>query len=72
MPTVMEMAADFAKGPTRAYALIKRAANHASTSTLEEALAYEADMQDLAGQTGDYREGVLAFLEKREPDYKGG
>jgi 2-(1,2-epoxy-1,2-dihydrophenyl)acetyl-CoA isomerase len=34
-------------------------------------LDLERDLMRAAGQTHDYREGVQAFLEKREPHYRG-
>jgi 2-(1,2-epoxy-1,2-dihydrophenyl)acetyl-CoA isomerase len=36
---------------------------------LEQALDYEAHIQDIAGRQEEYREGVRAFLEKRPPKY---
>lgn len=64
-------ARQLATGPTVAYALTKRAMVKAMTSTLAEALEYEAQLQDIAGKTADNKEGVAAFLEKREPEFKG-
>lgn len=69
--TVGEMAAQFANAPTKTIGYIKRAVNFAATNALEDALDYEADMQELCGRTADHKEGLSAFLEKREPDYKG-
>jgi len=66
-----ELAARLASLPTRALGLTKRALNHAWTATLEEQLEYEAFLQQTAGQTKDHREGVIAFLEKRKPQFRG-
>jgi 2-(1,2-epoxy-1,2-dihydrophenyl)acetyl-CoA isomerase len=65
------LAAKLAGGPTKAYGLTKRAMLRAAGITLEEALDYEAHLQDVAGRTEDHREGVAAFLEKRPPQFKG-
>ncbi len=68
---VQTWAQSLAEAPTRAIGLIKRAFNKGLTSTLAEALEYEAYLQDVAGATADHREGVDAFLEKRPPRYRG-
>jgi len=64
-------AARLAAGPTRAYALAKRAINHAEDALLPESLAAEAALQELAGRTEDHAEGAAAFVEKREPRFVG-
>jgi len=66
-----EMAARLAAGPTRALGLTKRAFNHALLPHLEDVLDYEAHLQEAAGRTADHHEGVKAFLEKRQPDFRG-
>jgi 2-(1,2-epoxy-1,2-dihydrophenyl)acetyl-CoA isomerase len=68
---VAERAAELAAGPTRAIALTKRLYDEAATSTLEEQLEREAAMQSEAAKTDDFREGVAAFGEKREPRFSG-
>jgi len=60
-----------AAGPTRAYALIKELMNQSLESDLETTLRFEGELQDIAINTADHREGVSAFLEKRHPHYQG-
>ena len=71
MATTMELAQRLAQAPTRAIGLTKRAMNRALSMDLEAALAYETDMQELAGRTHDHKEGVQAFIEKRPPQFRG-
>jgi 2-(1,2-epoxy-1,2-dihydrophenyl)acetyl-CoA isomerase len=66
-----EYATKLAVGPTRAIGLTKRAFNRTALKSLDEALAYEAILQEIAGQTADHKEGVVAFLEKRPPSFIG-
>ncbi len=65
-----EMAERLAQGP-RSIGLIKRAVNHSMLSDLESQLEYEAYLQEIAGKSADYDEGVCAFLEKRAPVFTG-
>lgn len=60
-----------AQGPTLAYGMTKRAMRRAWGLDLDEALAYEALLQEAAGRSHDHQEGVAAFLEKRDPAYQG-
>ena len=60
-----------AAGPTHAYALIKELMNKSLESDLETTLRFEGELQDIAINTADHREGVSAFLEKRHPHYQG-
>ena len=64
-------ARQLAEGPTRAIGLIKRALYKGADAALKEVLEYEAYMQELAGRTLDFREGVSAFMEKRRPRFQG-
>ncbi|TMM00836.1 MAG: 2-(1,2-epoxy-1,2-dihydrophenyl)acetyl-CoA isomerase [Actinobacteria bacterium] len=66
-----ELAAELAALPTRAIGMTKRLLDHAETATLEEQLEREAQLQSVATQTDDFREGVAAFLEKRLPRFSG-
>lgn len=71
LETAQAWAQKLAQGPTRAFGLTKRAMNRSLTLTLEEALAYEARVQEIAGRTSDNKEGVQAFLEKRPAVFQG-
>ena len=51
--------------------MTKRLLDHAEHATLEEQLELEAQLQAAAAEAKDFREGVAAFLEKREPRFEG-
>src|SRR5437660_3571486 len=67
----MALAQRLAKGPTRAYGLIKELMNKAVQSDLETTLRIEGELQDIAIETADHREGVAAFLQKRPSEFTG-
>lgn len=64
-------AAQLANGPTLAYGAVKRAMRASLTSDLESQLDLEAQLQGEMGRTRDFREGVMAFLEKRPAKFEG-
>jgi 2-(1,2-epoxy-1,2-dihydrophenyl)acetyl-CoA isomerase len=68
---VAEVAAQFAALPTRGIGMTKRLIDHAVNATLEQQLEREADLQTAATQTDDFKEGVAAFLERREARFRG-
>lgn len=68
---VAELASTWAALPTVAVALTKQLFEHAHAASLEEQLAREAELQQLAIGTADFAEGVAAFLEKRPPRFTG-
>ncbi|MCP3969042.1 MAG: 2-(1,2-epoxy-1,2-dihydrophenyl)acetyl-CoA isomerase [Rhodobacteraceae bacterium] len=64
-------AAKLAAGPTVAYANAKQALRQSFGNSLDDQLTLEARLQGECGKTRDFKEGVLAFLEKRPPHYEG-
>jgi 2-(1,2-epoxy-1,2-dihydrophenyl)acetyl-CoA isomerase len=66
-----ELAALYASLPTKAIGMTKRLFDHADTATLDEQLELEAQLQAVAAQSDDFREGVAAFLDKRAPTFSG-
>lgn len=68
---VNETVAYYRHAPTRAIGLIKLALNRSLNSDLETMLNHEAQGQDELSETRDAGEGIMAFLQKRPPDYQG-
>jgi len=70
MAGAMDLARQLARGP-RALGLIRRLYWNTWNASFEEQLELEAQLQNQAGATEDFREGVSAFLEKREAKFTG-
>lgn len=68
---VMALAEALSTQPTRAFALVKQLLNASFANDLSQQLALEEALQREAGATADFREGVMAFLEKRAPKFVG-
>lgn len=71
MSEARTLAMTLANGPTKAFALTKRAIYASSNNSLQTQLALEAALQREAGQSEDFKEGVTAFLEKRPSKFSG-
>jgi 2-(1,2-epoxy-1,2-dihydrophenyl)acetyl-CoA isomerase len=70
-PKTREIAQRLAKGPTVAFRYMKENLNRAMTGEVDDCLDLEATHHIHCGQTEDHREAAKAFVEKREPVFKG-
>lgn len=71
MTKTLEIARRLARGPTVAYRYMKENLNRAMAGEVEDCLDLEATHHVHCGQTEDHREATKAFVEKREPVFKG-
>ncbi len=67
----MKLAQKLASGPSVAYGYMKKMLYQTSFQDFEEFLAMEADYQARCASTEDFKEGVIAFVEKRKAEFKG-
>jgi 2-(1,2-epoxy-1,2-dihydrophenyl)acetyl-CoA isomerase len=66
-----EIARRLAHGPTVAYRYMKENLNRAMAGEVDDCLDLEATHHIHCGQTEDHREATKAFVDKREPVFKG-
>ena len=67
---VQSMASRIASLPAKAISLTERLLNQSYENDLAEQLSQESYAQETAGRTHDHFEGVVAFIEKRKPNFK--
>ncbi|WP_181248495.1 enoyl-CoA hydratase-related protein [Flavobacterium magnum] len=68
---VSKLAVTLANMPTKALGLTKRLLNESMTNNLQQQLALESELQIESAESYDYNEGVTAFVEKRQPVFRG-
>jgi len=71
MDEAMSLAKSLAAKPPLAFDATKRAVRHAMTHGLFDSIAFEADRQMELIASEDHSEGVMAFIQKRPPAFKG-
>ena len=71
MATTMTLAHSIAAGPPIAIRLARRAMYRSQDSSLRDALEFETYAQNICRETADAKEGIKAFVEKREPRFCG-
>ncbi len=68
---VAEVVDQLASGPTVALGLTKWLLHASATTTLDEQLHHEALALELSSRSEDFREGLTAFRDKRDPNFQG-
>ncbi len=71
LPEAMAIAARIAHGPTVSYRYMKANVNAAVSADFRTLLDREAETHIRCGETADHKEGVAAFVQKREPRFQG-
>lgn len=71
LPVALEIAHQWAKGPTRSFGESKRLILTGATESLESQMEREARAIAMMADSADGREGIAAFVEKRSPKFQG-
>jgi 2-(1,2-epoxy-1,2-dihydrophenyl)acetyl-CoA isomerase len=71
LPAALAYAHQLAAGPSVAVDLARRAIHLSLSSSLDQMLYYEGFAVGVANTTSDRREGFAAFMERREPRFRG-
>ena len=66
-----ELLARVADGPTVAFGLAKQAIAYGQHATLTQSMNQELSNLELSCRTSDFKEGLAAFRERRDPDFQG-
>ena len=65
-----ELAHKIANGPIEGLKAVTKAHDNAMSVSLSEQLDYERDTQRVFLDRSEYKEGVMAFIEKRKPNFR--
>jgi 2-(1,2-epoxy-1,2-dihydrophenyl)acetyl-CoA isomerase len=71
MPAALDLSQRISEGPSRSMGLCKSLLLKSTQLSLDDVLAYEAFAQAICFQSGDHKEGLNAFLEKRPANFSG-
>ena len=65
----MTIAKQLRDGPTKTYKEVRQAFAHAENASMAEQLEYERQKQQVLTDTPNFLEGIMAFVEKRKPEF---
>lgn len=71
MDETLTLARHLATQPTKGLAMIKKLLNDSFSTPMHQQLELEKQAMQTLGRTKDYKEGVSAFMEKRQPTFTG-
>lgn len=71
MDATEQLASELASGPTRAFSAVKQLVRSAQHDSLESQMETERQLVAEMITSADFMEGVMAFMQKRQPKFKG-